>query len=191
MGRDKASLPFGAESLLARVVRLLAPSVDDIVLSAAEGQHVVAGLPVVRDLEPYAGPVPALIAAWPRVRHELVLVLAVDTPLLQPAVIPLLKGLLTPTDEAVVPRVAGRAMPVCALYRRTAALAAARRLSAGASLHQLLEGLAVRWVDEAALRHVDPELVTFLPCNTDDDYQQALARAGLAPAAATTSETPP
>lgn len=191
MGRDKASLPFGGESLLSRVVRLVAPAVDDIVLSAAEGQQISAELPVVRDRDAYAGPVPALIEAWPRVRHEVVLVLAVDTPLLQPAVIELLKGLWAPADEAVVPRVAGRAMPVCALYRRTAALAAARRLPAGASLHALLEGLAVHWVDEAALRHVDPDLLTFLPCNTNEDYGRALARAGLAPAAPLTSETLP
>jgi molybdenum cofactor guanylyltransferase len=183
MGRDKAALPFGGETLLARVARLLTPCVDDIVVSASSGQAVPAELAVVRDAHPGGGPVPALLDAWPAVRHDRVVVVAVDTPLLQPAVIHLLAAALEDGDDAVVPRVRDRAMPVCALYRRPAAVAAAQRLPPHASLHQLLEGLTVRYLDEAALADADAHLLTFLPCNTDEDYRRALTLAGLAPRA--------
>jgi molybdopterin-guanine dinucleotide biosynthesis protein A len=183
MGRDKAELPFGGETLLARVARLLTPVVDDIVVSAAAGQVIPADLCAVRDSRAGGGPVPALLDAWPAARHDLVAVVAVDTPLLQPSVLELLARSLASGDEAVVPRVRGRAMPVCALYRRPAARAAAARLPPDASLHQLLDALSVRWLDEAALATADPGLMTFLPCNTDEDYQRALALAGFDPSA--------
>jgi len=181
MGCDKAELAFGGETLLARVARLLAAVVDDVVVAAAVGQAVPADLCAVRDSHPGGGPVPALLDAWPAARHDRVVVVAVDTPLLEPAVVDLLVGALASGDDAVVPRVRGRAMPVCALYRRPAARAAAQRLPPDASLHQLLDALTVRWLDESALIAADPGLRTFLPCNTAEDYRRALALAGLEP----------
>jgi molybdenum cofactor guanylyltransferase len=181
MRRDKADLPFGDETLLVRVARLVTPVVDDIVVAAAPGQTVPTGLYTIRDSHPGGGPVPALLDAWPAARHDLVVVVAVDTPLLQPAVIELLAHSLSAGDDAVVPRVRGRGMPVCALYRRPAAQAAAQRLPPDASLHQLLDALSVRWLDEPALATADPGLLTFLPCNTNEDYRRALALAGLEP----------
>ena len=42
MGRDKASLPFGPETLVERVVRLVTPFVSDVVLAAAPGHSSTA-----------------------------------------------------------------------------------------------------------------------------------------------------
>jgi molybdopterin-guanine dinucleotide biosynthesis protein A len=62
MGRDKASLPFGDETLLTRVIRLVSTVADDVVVVARKDQPVPAvdraGRPtiVVRDPVEAQGP---------------------------------------------------------------------------------------------------------------------------------------
>jgi len=180
MGRTKAALPFGGETLLERVLRLVAPCVDDVVLAAGAGQRVPAGWDVVRDASDGLGPVPALLGALSHVRHAATFVVACDTPLLQPAIIARLVELSEGWD-ACVPVVGGVEMTTCAVYRADAVLAAVR--DAGepppTSLRKLIAQLRVRSVDADALRAVDPDLLSFSPCNTPDEYRRALELAGL------------
>src|SRR6516164_4029139 len=63
MGRPKAWLPFGEETMLARVVRLLGEAVQPLVVVAAPGQEVAALPPkvaIVRDEEKGRGPLEGL-----------------------------------------------------------------------------------------------------------------------------------
>jgi molybdopterin-guanine dinucleotide biosynthesis protein A len=181
MGRPKATLPFGSETLLERVLRLVAPHVDDIVLAAGPGQWVPGGWTVVRDTGEGLGPVPALIGALPHVRHTAAFVVACDIPLLQPAIIATLFE-LSAGWEACVPVVDGVEMTTCAVYRPAAVLAAARTAGADppSSLRGLLARLRVRTVETEVLRRLDPDLLSFTPCNSPAEYRHALELAGLA-----------
>jgi molybdopterin-guanine dinucleotide biosynthesis protein A len=181
MGRSKASLPFGGETLLERVLRIVAPQVDDVILAAAPAQSVPAGFGVVRDPGEGRGPLPALLRALPHVRHDCAFVVACDTPLLQPAIIAMLVR-LSEGWEACVPLLEGVMMTTCAVYRPEAVLAAARREGDPfpSSLHGLVQKLRVRMVPPQQLREADPELLSFKPCNTPEEYRQALRLAGLA-----------
>jgi molybdopterin-guanine dinucleotide biosynthesis protein A len=184
MGRPKPELPFGNESMLERILRLVAPHVDDIIIAAGPGQHLPAGWNVVRDAAEGMGPVPALLAAMPRAAHEVAFVIACDTPLLQPALIGALVERCAGWD-ACVPVVDGLEMTTCAVYRPAAVLAAAAAAGPAPprSLRKLLTPLRVRRVHEDELRPLDPGLLTFTSCNTPDEYQHALVLAGLAPSA--------
>jgi molybdopterin-guanine dinucleotide biosynthesis protein A len=67
MARDKAWLPFGDETLLARVVRIVSQCVPlgNVVVVAGMEQELPAipkELRVVRDMAPGRGPLPALLA---------------------------------------------------------------------------------------------------------------------------------
>ncbi len=53
MGRDKAALPFGDESLLERVIRIVRPKVDELWLVAREGQAL-----------PAPAEIPVAVATW-------------------------------------------------------------------------------------------------------------------------------
>lgn len=180
MGRDKASLPFGPETLVERVVRLVHTEVTDIVLAAGVDQALPVGLQVVRDARAGCGPLPALMGAMAAVRGEYAFVVACDTPLLQPALIPLLLDHAADCDGCV-PTVRGTLMTTCAIYRPAAVLRVADQVRARGinRLRALAELLHLRSLDEAALRTADPELVSFTPCNTPDEYRQCLALAGL------------
>ena len=124
MGRDKASLLFGHETLLDRVLRSAAAVADDVVVAAAPDQPVPAGFRVSRDEATGVGPLPALVQALGLVDAAHTVVLACDLPLLQPAVVSLLVD-LSEGWEGAVPLVDGRRLPTCAVFQ-TAALLQAR-----------------------------------------------------------------
>lgn len=181
MGRDKASLPFGPETLLERVIRIVRSVADEVVLSAAVDQVVPAGLPVVRDAGEGLGPLPALLGACAAIDAEYVFLVACDTPLLQPALVQLLVNHAQGWD-ACVPVVDDVPMTTCAVYRTSAVHTAAGPLIAagGTSLRALLAGLRTRYLDESTLQEADPQFLSFVPCNTPGEYRHALALAGLA-----------
>jgi molybdenum cofactor guanylyltransferase len=187
MGRDKPSLRFGAETLLARVARIVGEVADDVVLVAREGQALPEGVEAVRDPAEGLGPLAGIAAGLRAVRHERALVVACDMPLLRPALARRLLELAAGFD-ACVPRLDGFAVPTCAVYLRSVGalaheLVAARRLRP----RDLLEGVRTRYVSAAELRDADPELESFRDCDTEEDLAAALRAAGLATEARRTS----
>ncbi len=182
MGRDKASLPFGPETLLARVVRIARGEVDHVIVAARPGQATPDGVDVVFDDEQGKGPLAALVGALARVESPLTLVLACDMPLLKPAVV---QRLIASADgtEAVVPSVDGHWMMTCAVLRTAPAAAAATPLlaSGARSLRALVGRLDTRAILEKDFRDVDPGMLSFVGCNTPAEYRRALILAGLRP----------
>lgn len=178
MGRDKAALPFGGESMLARVTRAARLVSDDVILVGGDALPFAGPHRWLADSGD--GPLVALTTALRSAREGDVLLLACDMPLVTPALLRLLHALAGDAD-ACVPRVDGIAVPTCAVYRREVVAIAGPLVARGArALRELLEGLSVRWVEESELRTVDPDLVSFIDCDTPEDYARALAIAGIA-----------
>lgn len=187
MGHDKASLPFGPEPMLQRVVRLVGTAVaaERMVVVAATGQMLPPLAPAVtvaRDLRPERGPLEAL-AAGLRVlagRAEAVYATACDVPFLVPAFVERMFDLLGECDIAV-PRDGQFHHPLAAVYR-VGVLPRIERLLAEDRLRPrfLFDQVATREVDVAELRAVDPRLETLRNLNHPAEYQAALAAAGFA-----------
>lgn len=182
MGRDKATLDFEGEPLLARTVRLVAASgVGAVVVVAAAGQtlpRLAAQAIVARDEIEGQGPLRGLasgLAVVPKDQEYLYLT-ATDAPYLAAGFIAFLRDRIGDRDVAI-PCVNGRLYPLSALYR-IAALEPAidARLSLldpkKRGLVSLVEDLCVRTIDEAELRTVDPDLVTLLDIDTPDEYER-------------------
>ncbi len=179
MGRDKASLPFGGEPLLARVTRIVRGVVDDVVLVAREGQVLPGGFEAVRDPAEGLGPLAAIAVGLRAVSGARAFVAACDMPLLRPELICRLFDLATDVD-ACVPLIEGYPMTTCAVYARTVvdlaeALVAERQLKP----RVFIERLHTRYVEPEAFRDVDPGLVSFQDCDTPDAYEAALRAAGF------------
>jgi molybdopterin-guanine dinucleotide biosynthesis protein A len=189
MGRDKAALPFGNETLLARVVRLVSEVADDVVLVAREGQALPEGLEsstragspprIVRDPAEGLGPLAGIAVGLGAIRGERALVVACDMPLLRPALGRRLVDLAQDVD-AVVPVVDGFPVATCAVYARSVA-GRAQKLVAEGELRPraFLESVRTRFVAGEQLRAADPTLESFRDCDTDEDYRAALRAAGL------------
>jgi len=179
MGRDKAALPFGPETLLARVVRTAQMVADDVVVVGEPRQPVSARVRVVRDAVEGLGPLAGLATGLAAVDGDRALLLACDMPLLSPELLRELLA-LAGDDDALVPRIDGVPMTTCAVYstrvgpRAQALLAAGRR-----SLRALLAEVSVQWVSDSQLRRLDPDLCSFWDCDTPEHYHAALRRAGL------------
>ncbi len=80
MGRDKATLSLGGESLVERQLRVLGGAgVSEVAVSRAPGHPPLpVDLPVIPDEEPHLGPLSGIVAALEGAGGRPVLILAVD-----------------------------------------------------------------------------------------------------------------
>uniref|UniRef100_A0A7C4QQ27 Probable molybdenum cofactor guanylyltransferase n=1 Tax=Schlesneria paludicola TaxID=360056 RepID=A0A7C4QQ27_9PLAN len=187
MGRDKATLPFGPELMLQRVVRLISEVVkpEHIVVVAAAQQNLPplpGDIAVARDARPGRGPLEGLAAGLRLIGGQLdaVYATACDVPLLVPAFARHLFTLLEDYDIAV-PTEGDFHHPLAAVYRPRVLPAIERLLAAGELRPRaLFAAVATREVPVDELRCVDPRLETLLNLNRPEDYHSALVAAGFA-----------
>ena len=185
MGRPKAWLPFGSETLLQRVVRVLGTVASPLVVVAAPGQDLPALSPsvqIVRDPVSHRGPLQGLasgLAALPD-SVDLVYASATDAPFLRPEWVGRLAELIGDHDLAM-PHVGGHDHPLAALYRRRAVLPAVLDLIAADRMRPIFlkDAVKTRVILEDEVRGIDPELDTLRNLNTPDDYERALRDAGF------------
>ena len=180
MGRDKASLPFGDETLLERTVRVLRGVVDEVVVVAREGQPLDDhGLTIVRDAAEGLGPLAGLTAGLAGMAADRAFLAACDAPFLMPAFVRRVFELCG-DRAAAVPFVDGYHMTTAAVYAK-GVLPVARQLLEERRLRPLflIQQVDARIVTEDELRSADPELASLRNCNTPEAYEQALKDAGL------------
>jgi molybdenum cofactor guanylyltransferase len=185
MGRDKATLPFGSEVMLQRVVRLLSDVVQQtqIVVVAASGQplpELPLGVSVTHDEQSERGPLQGLAAGLKAMngRADAVYVTSCDVPLLVPDFVRRMFDLLG-SDDIAVPRDGEHHHPLAAVYRTTVLPHVERLLSADKLRPRFLfDEVRSREIPVENLRTVDPRLATLVNLNTPEDYQAALHLAG-------------
>jgi molybdenum cofactor guanylyltransferase len=185
MGRPKAWLPFGEELMLERVVRLAGTVAQPMIVVAAPGQELpalAADVAIVRDSVSGRGPLQGLAAGLAAFDNsvDLIYATATDVPFLEPRWMTRLVELAAGYD-LVIPHVAGFYHPLAALYRPAAVLPAIESLLLADRLRPvfLVEAVKTRVVDEGEMRAVDPALDTLRNLNYPEDYERALADAGL------------
>ncbi|MEZ6114510.1 MAG: molybdenum cofactor guanylyltransferase [Pirellulaceae bacterium] len=185
MGESKATLPFGDELMVQRVVRLLSEVVSPIVVVAAEGQtlpELPAGTLLARDQRADRGPLEGLQAGLAALenRAEAAFATSCDVPLLQPAFVRRMLAELDASHQIAVAVEDKFAHPLAAVYR-VGVLPVIRRLLAEDRLRPLFlfDEVPTRRVDVATLREVDAELHSLKNCNFPEDYREALRLAGF------------
>jgi len=184
MGTAKALLPFGPETMLQRVVRLLEAIVSPIVVVAAVDQELPElprGVLVARDEQDGRGPLEGLRAGLKALPIDVAAayVTSCDVPLLVPGFVRQMIDLASGYDIAVM-EIEGFTHPLSAVYRR-ATLPNVEELLASNRLRPvfLFDAVNTRRVKPHEMT-ADPDLRTLRNLNTRGDYEQALADAGLA-----------
>jgi molybdopterin-guanine dinucleotide biosynthesis protein A len=186
MGRDKATLPFGPELMLQRVVRLLGETAarDNLVVVAAPNQSLPAvsgDVLIVRDTREYRGPLEGLATGLHALveRVDAVYATACDVPLLVPAFVDHMFELLDDFDIAV-PFDGQHHHPLAAIYRTTVLPEIQKLLDADRLRPRFLfDEVRTREVPVDDLRAVDPRLSTLENLNYEENYRNALALAGF------------
>ena len=183
MGTSKALLPFGPETMLQRVVRLLSTVVSPIVAVAAIDQELPQLPPVVivtRDENEGRGPLEGLRAGLKALPPgvDAAYVTSCDVPLLETGFVRQMIDLARDFDIAVM-EIDGFTHPLSAIYRR-ATLAHVEDLLAHNRLRPvfLFDAVKTRRVKPEEIT-ADPELRTLRNLNTREDYERALVEAGL------------
>lgn len=184
MGVSKALLPFGSETMLQRIVRLLGTVVSPIVVVAAPQQplpELSASVTVTRDEQEGRGPLEGLRAGLKSLPSavDFAYVTSCDVPLLVPGFVRRMIDLVDEHDIAVI-EIDGFLHPLSAVYRRSTlphveALLAENRLRPAF----LFEALRTRRVSPAEVVRVDPSLQTLRNLNDRADYLEALSSAGF------------
>ncbi len=180
-GIAKHELVIDGETIFARQVRVLAPRVAEVLVSAPRD---VAGYRTVRDATPGIGPLAGIAAGLAACRTSWLLVLAGDMPHITGALIDLLlcdlcASVVPPSGrtnhrdteaakteagagyDAVGIRLAGLPEPLVCVLHRDVLPVVERRIAAGdykASRLLTDAGLRVHWIDDAdpaALRNVN------------------------------------
>jgi molybdopterin-guanine dinucleotide biosynthesis protein A len=184
MGTSKALLPFGPETMLQRVVRLLGTVVSPIVAVAAPDQslpELPADVIVTRDEREGRGPLEGLRAGLKALPATVVIayVTSCDVPLLVPGFVRQMIALATDHDIAVM-EIDGFPHPLSAVYRRST-LPYVEALLAQDRLRPvfLFDAVRTRRVQPAEMMSADPDLQTLRNLNTREEYLDALAIAGL------------
>lgn len=184
MGRPKLSLPFGDETMLGRVVRIVGQVVSPVVVVASADQELPklpSGTLVTRDEISNAGPLGGLASgiAVLRDRVDAVYLSSCDVPLLKAEFIRAVVAALG-TSEMAMPRDGEHLHPLSAAYHigveaRVRHLLAENRLKA----QLLAQDSNACLIDTEDLRKVDPNLESLQNVNSSDGYRAALAAANL------------
>jgi molybdenum cofactor guanylyltransferase len=183
MGTSKALLPFGPETMLQRVVRLLGTVVSPTVVVAAVDQRLPELPPqviVTRDEREGRGPLEGLRAGLTSLPStiDVAYVTSCDVPLLEPAFVREMLAFASGYDIAVM-EIDGFPHPLSAVYRR-AVLSHVEDLLATDRLRPvfLFDRVNTRRVHPDEIG-ADPELRTLRNLNTPEEYERALVDAGL------------
>jgi molybdenum cofactor guanylyltransferase len=188
MGKDKALLPLpgpaGTQQRTTFVEHLsstLATCCPEILLVArdtAQAVQYASMLPdnihILTDNLPGVGPLMGLYSGLRAMRSSSshALVVAVDMPFVQPALISFLLS-QPPPNSLRVPVVQNAAQVLLAIYPRTVLPLIEELLQKGrGDPRSLLEVAPVQYIEEAQLRLFDPQLRSFVNVNTPDELQR-------------------
>jgi molybdopterin-guanine dinucleotide biosynthesis protein A len=131
MGRDKAVLPWGGQTLLEHAIERLHRVTDDVrVLCGPMARYESYGVPVVPDAVADQGALGGVLSGLLALDRPLGLFLAVDLPAVPPALLDALVA-RAPGFDAVVPVWRDGPEPLCAVYSVACLEPIRRRLAAG------------------------------------------------------------
>jgi molybdenum cofactor guanylyltransferase len=173
MGADKAFLQLGGQTLLARALALAGGVSEDVRIVGDRQKFLQFGR-VVEDQFPGHGPLAGIHAALAETTAELNLVLAVDLPFVQSALLAYLCSQASQTGAvATVPQAAGGWQPLCAIYRREFREVAEAALRKGRNkIDALFARVETRAVREEELLRMGFSPAMFRNLNTAEEFEQ-------------------
>lgn len=178
-GRDKSALSIDGRRVLDRQLAALAPVAQRVFLVGGPVERVGdAGVEVVDDRLPGAGPLGGVYTALRTARTARVLVIACDMPFLTTAFLEFL-GTAGHGCDVALPRDQRGLHPLCAAWSTSAAPVVERLLGEGVrAVRGALEALRLHIIEGNALGAFDPDGRLLHNINTPDDLARALALRG-------------
>jgi molybdopterin-guanine dinucleotide biosynthesis protein A len=182
MGQNKALLSLPTNQAVTFVEHLASLLVECCVETfivardqASASAYAYRGVHVVFDKTPGIGPLMGLYSGLSAMNTERALVLAVDLPLVQPALLTFLLSQPVGAGTLLVPVVHGVPQVMLAIYPRTVLPIMKEQLLKGRrDLRCLLELAPVQFIEEIQLCQIDPQLRSFVNINTPEEFRTML-----------------
>jgi molybdopterin-guanine dinucleotide biosynthesis protein A len=174
MGRDKAFVELGGQTLLGRALDVASVVTRDCRIVGDPAKFAVFG-PVVEDIFRECGPLGGIHAALLSAKSELNLMLAVDLPFMKAKFLEYLIVQARETSAVVtVPHAGGGLQPLCAIYRRKFVEVAERALRKRKNkIDPLFAEVETRVLDEGELSRGGFSLDIFRNLNTLEHWEEA------------------
>lgn len=180
-GADKLAAELDGRPLLQHAIAAVTEVAGSVVVVAAPDGHPVipagaaVGVQLVRDPEPFGGPLVGLATALAATATPIAIVVGGDMPRLSPAVLRRLVASVSPSRPAVHLEVPGRIQPLpMALDAVVARGAAADVLGRGGrSLRELLRELDAAAIPAPVWLALDPSGATIVDVDRPDDLASA------------------
>ena len=180
MGTNKALLPLPdnqSVTFVEHLVSLLKASCSETLIVARDRDqardYVFPGVRVTFDETPGMGPLMGLYSGLSAIHTTHALVVAVDLPYVQPAVLSFLLSRPLPDGTLLVPLIHNIPQVLLALYPRSILPLVKEQLIQGRrDVRCLLRVAPVQFIEEAQLLKIDPKLRSFLNINTPEDLQR-------------------
>jgi molybdopterin-guanine dinucleotide biosynthesis protein A len=175
-GRDKSALLVGGVRILDRQLAVLRDVAGHLMIVANDpDRYADAGVQVVADLVPGAGPLGGIYTALAVAPTAQTIVVACDLPFLTSAWLEHLAAAGRDIDAAV-PRSRAGVEPLCAAYSRGCLEPIRRRLEArDLAVRGFLADVRVREIGPEEIDAFDPDGTLLSNLNTPLDYRRALA----------------
>lgn len=172
-GIDKSQLVIGGRTIFARQCEVLAPLVHEILVSAHDD---VPGYRTVHDAVVEAGPLAGIAAGLAAAHTPWLVVVAGDMPYLHAPLIQLMLDATREDCDVVGVRIGALPQPLVSVVHVRVRTAVEARVASGrykASGLLTDEGLRVRWIDDAQIRAIDPELRGLFNINSPADLRES------------------
>jgi len=178
-GKNKLALEYRGASFLQLIVRAVSEVSDDIIVSGENCAHLnVSPCRCYSDSFAFKASIVGIHTALRNAGSPVVVVVAGDLPLLNPAVLRLLLKRYSIGDcDAVVPVVGGFLEPLVAVYAKRNLTVLEENIRLGKlKIVDFIRRIQAATIPEQELRAVDPELGSFMNINTRSDYAELLKK---------------
>lgn len=172
-GTNKAFAEVRGVRLIERTIRVMGPVCPRLLLvTNTPAEYAYLQLPMVEDLIKGLGPLGGIYTGLEVINDENGLFVACDMPFLREDLLRYLVTLRGDFD-AVVPRVDWMVEPLHALYTKKC-LPSLRKFIRSEELQILkfFKNIRVRYMEEAEIRKIDPDLKSFFNINRPEDLER-------------------
>lgn len=176
MGRDKAFLELGGQTLIERVIAASADlgQSETILIANKPDEYRHLGLPIHTDIVPDKGSLGGIYSALARAANPAALVLACDMPFIRTELLRFMIAQLDQEADIVVPRVDGYPQAMHAIYRKTCVAPIRAQLDENRlKIIRFYDKMRVTYLDEADYAPYDPEGLSFTNLNTPAEFERA------------------
>ena len=180
MGSDKALLPVGGSTLLQYCVTTIAKVVDEIVVVNAPNRaipEIHSDVPLVfgQDRLINEGPLIGIAAGLELARASVVVVTAVDMPLIRSELLELLIKRVNNNHKWIVPIADGRPQPLCSALLTSSLSTINTKIFEGVRAPMALSGdLNAYMLEEDEWKEADPNGQSFKNINTPKEFSSFL-----------------